>query len=113
MSAIRYSGKLRIRVTYVSDWTKGPAGEYRCHISPIVQRNGNGDEYQPVTIYVGRAACDGLAVDSPKAFDGAARAALSFAESEGWPVTEYATYDLALTRWHVGRTRDKAWPNSQ
>ena len=107
MSAIRYSGKLWIRVTYVK-----PASEYRCNISPITPRNGNGDEYQPVTIYVRRAVCDVLPVDSPKAFDGAARAALSFAEDEGWPVTEYATYNLALTEWHIGRTRDKAWPNT-
>lgn len=87
MSAIRYSGALRIRVTYTEDWTKGPA-EYRCHIScPSVRGRA------PVTIYVHPKTFETHARDSSVAFDEIAHAALTFAANEGWPIESYAQGD--------------------
>ncbi len=85
MSALRYSGALRIRITYVKDWTKA-APEYRCHIS-CPSTPGQ----LPCTIYVRRRLTHNR--NSPIAFDEAAKSALSHAYYEGWPVDSYAAYD--------------------
>jgi hypothetical protein len=84
MSAIRYSGALRIRITFVG---KSPP-EYRCHIS-CPSTPGQ----LPCRIYVHPNEAKMHAVDSPEAFDAVAKAALSFALDEHWPITEYAASD--------------------
>jgi hypothetical protein len=111
MSALRYSGELRIRVTYIDGWTDlvngTPVhrnGEYRCAI-----RSTDKDAIRCTIIVVAPAVLS-HAVDSPKAFDDAARAALAFASDEGWPVEEHAAYAADLSDRHIGRSPAKAWP---
>jgi hypothetical protein len=111
MSALRYSGALRIRVTYLEPpghslaWPSGrstkPNGEYRCAIRST--------DHKAIvcTIVVGAPAVLSHAVDSPEAFDDAARAALSFADVD-WPVAENAA--TTDSGWHIGRSPSKAWP---
>ena len=79
MSAIRYSGSIRIRVTYRDNHS-----DYRCFLSATT-----GEKH---TVYVGEPAILTRAVDSPESYDDAARAALAFAESDGYPV-RYARMD--------------------
>lgn len=129
MSAMRYSGELRIRVTYLEPWGAGtpapagrstrPHGEYRCYISVGsvgVGSGGNswikrdGKKACGAKIIVGAPAVLSHAVDSPEAFDNAAATALSFAHDEGWPVESHAAYDAELTDWHIGRSPAKARP---
>jgi hypothetical protein len=88
MSAIRYSGALRIRVTIVRRGLDGINEEYRCCIScPSVP----GQKRCMVYLATRKIATHGF--DSPLAFDGAAHEALSFALDNHWPVTEYAASD--------------------
>jgi hypothetical protein len=88
MSTLRYSGDIRIRVTYhdrrfedvYEDGTpRNPNGFYRCFL-----RASN----NTTTIIVGAPAFLSQAVDSPEAFSDAARAAVAFADHEdpeaGW-----------------------------
>ena len=83
MSTIRYSGNITVRVTYLEPYLAGdkcPAnrstrtnGEYRCFIkSPD----------RSTTIVVGAPEALSHGVDSPEAFDDAARAAIAFASDE-------------------------------
>ena len=109
MSALRYSGQIRIRITYLEPWgagTPAPAGrstrvngEYRC----FLQANG-----ARVTIHVDTPAYLLCAVDSPEAFDGAAHAAIAFAEDEypdhGWG--EWAKTKEDGTGWAIVRKPD-------
>ena len=111
MSAMRYSGELRIRVTYLEPWAAGtpaPAGrstrlhgEYRCFIRGPKGTVGK-------TIHVSAPVVIMSAVDSAVAFDEAARAALSFAFSTGWPVDSHAANDEA--GYYIGRSPARAWP---
>jgi hypothetical protein len=95
MATLRYSGEIRIRLTYIdpkpgdvyADGTfRNPHGKYRCYLS---RENGAN-----ATIYVGAVLehGSGIGVDSPEAFDSAAGAAISFAEDEesGW--SDHAAY---------------------
>lgn len=84
--ARRYSGHATVDVRW-DDGYRGFAdrvGAWRCAVSE------NGRSVGPA-IYVGRAPSDRIAVDSPDAYDGAARSALAFAgEEHGEIVVEYA-----------------------
>jgi hypothetical protein len=51
------------------------------------------------------------AVDSLAEMRSAARAALSFAADEGWPVEEHAAF--SELGWHVGATNLHAWPREK
>lgn len=95
MSALRRCGSLTIRVTYVEDWTKGPA-EYRCHV-----RGKNPSDR--ITIYVHPKSFETVARDAPQAFDEIAHAALSFASEEpsGSFVNEQA--DMTDSGWRIVR----------
>jgi hypothetical protein len=107
MSALRYSGALTIRVTYLEPWGAGtppPAGrttnsngEYRCFL-----RGPKGK----ITVYVGAVIVggSGIGVDSPEAFDDAAGAAISFADDEqvgNW--REQASYNIDGNGYHIAR----------
>lgn len=90
MSAVRYSGRVRLRITYqeprqrdvYADGTlRHPNGSYRCVVSSPA---GVG------AIEVGAPEWLPGAVDSSEAFDGAAEAALAFA---GEDVGEFAAFD--------------------
>jgi hypothetical protein len=94
MSALRYSGALRIRVTYVD-----PKAGYRCAIS--------GDGIRR-TIWVGAPNCLSHAVDSSEAFDETAHAALSFADDEDSGIGDKAA--ATPEGWHIGRSGPNAWP---
>lgn len=50
-------------------------------------------------------------VDTPEAYDDAARAAISFAERT--KAGDYATYDESGTSAHVGRMKSRAWPRER
>jgi len=112
MSTMRYSGEIRIRVTFIdyvpgdvySDGTpRHPNGSYRCFLSVV----GGSD----ATIHVNPPVCRFHAVDAAKAFDEAARAALAFADADGWPVEAHAA--SIESGWHVGRSPAKAWPKEK
>jgi hypothetical protein len=81
MSTMRYSGKIRIRITYIDAPQGGTCGYYRCFLRAVGFHQGEGR-----TIQVGAPAHLTNAVDSPEAFDDAARAAIAFAQDEnpGW-----------------------------
>jgi hypothetical protein len=110
MATMRYSGEIRIRVTYLEPYLAGdkcPAGrstmsngEYRCFL--------RGPTDMGTTIHVGAPAFLTHAVDSPEAFDAAARVALSFAHNDGWPVEAHAPW-VDGAAWHIGRSPAKAW----
>jgi hypothetical protein len=74
VSARRYSGEVRIELTLVPAPNMPHGEQYRCDISLRGVRLG--------TQYVGIPAHLEHAIDSPEAFDAAARAALSFAVDE-------------------------------
>lgn len=116
MSTMRYSGEIRIRITYLEPWgagTPAPAGrsthrngEYRCFLNVVGGSNA--------VYHVGTPDVLSLAVDAPAAFDAVAHAALSFANEDGWPVEAHAASSIegeVFACWHVGRSRAKAWPS--
>lgn len=94
MSALRYSGDVRVRVTYVeprcgtaeerATMGRYPHGRYRCVVS------GKGSR---VVVWTAPPAMLLHAVDSSEAFDDAAHAALAFVEDEGEGRLVYAEYD--------------------
>lgn len=102
MSALRYSGDARVRVTYLDTaalpWSWYRNGGYRCFV-----RTDSGATYSCV---VGAPQILEHAVDSPEAFDDAAKAALSFAEHDG--VSLQCEYDDELTERLVRRSRRTA-----
>lgn len=97
MSALRYSGDVRVRVTYFdpksgdvfSDGTpRHPNGSYCCRIVTPGVRG--------LRVFVGAPAHLEHAVDSPEAFDCAARAALAFADEElGGDLASHCEFDDA------------------
>jgi hypothetical protein len=116
MSTLRYSGEIRIRVTYLDVAYDGPDtqarlgnGRYRCFL--------RGPGGMTTTVIVNAPQYLTRAVDSPEAFDDAARASISFADdkSEGEQLPCYTWAHLAAhvidrSEWHVGRTEAHAWP---
>jgi hypothetical protein len=122
VSALRYSGEVRIRITYrearfaerYSDGTpRFPNGSYRCYLT--------GPGGMKATVIVGAPAFLSHAVDCSEAFDEAAHAALSFADhkdadasdphdDQNW--SSQAAYKVDGAGWHVSRTSSAAdcWP---
>ena len=49
-------------------------------------------------------------IDDVREMKSAASAALSFAEDEGWPVSEHAAVTPSGSGWHVGLRPETAWP---
>jgi len=93
MAAIRYSGRATLRLTY-----RDATSDYRVSI--------NSDGLPSEVVIVGEPATLTHAVDSPEAFDDAARAAISFAESLG----ESCSYDDAGP--FVARKRAECWTSA-
>jgi hypothetical protein len=107
MSTMRYSGEIRIRVTYLEPWGAGTTrarrlsnGEYCCRLNVI----GGSD----ATYYVTASMTPPT---HPKAFDEAARSALAFAADDGWPVEAHAATNDA--GWHIGRSVKTAFPKEK
>lgn len=107
MSAMRYSGDVRVRVTYVEPRCGTPAerrmmdhfphGQYRCYVHSPADRR---------VIWVGARIehGSGVGVDSPAAFDSAARAAIAFAEDESRGCHyEYARFEDDLSDITISR----------
>ena len=102
MSTQRYSGQLRIRITYIDDSVNGIEG-YRCC---VVRPDG-----KQVRVTVGSPRVLTHSVDSPEAFDSAAHAAIAFADDEAHDCSEFAAY--TERGWHVGRSLATAWPKEK
>jgi hypothetical protein len=88
VSAVRYSGRVRVRLTYVdafADWA--PNGRYRA-----VVRLPSGAAYATT---IGAPRVLACAVDCPRAFDEAARVALTLASAECPEVDAQAESDGA------------------
>jgi hypothetical protein len=104
MSTKRFSGSIEMRITYIDPkfGQNAPNGGYRCFL-----KSSGGAK---ATIYVVAPPYLSRAVDSPEAFDDAARAAIVFAddENDGW-VAAAAPY-IEGTGYHVGRSPSAAWP---
>jgi hypothetical protein len=73
MSTMRYSGEIRIRITYIDAPQGNVSRHYRCSL-----RAGK----QTTTIRVGAPAYLTHTVDAPAAFDDAARTAIAFADAD-------------------------------
>lgn len=112
MSAIRYSGEIRIRVTYVEP-KQGEIGDgtYRCFLK-------RGDASTTVTVDANTRGDVG--VDSPAGFDDAARAAVTFAEDDAdgrrCAGEDYDSWGYWSARtvnggYHVGRSEKTACPS--
>ena len=118
MSTLRFSGEVTIRITIV-DVPHGAHGiQYRCHLSRVENAGSQWERRVTTTQYVGAPRHLSEAIDSSKAFDDTAHAALSFASNRetaeddplGWG--DVAAYKLDGSGWHVGRSKMKAWPTS-
>ena len=128
-----YSGQLKLLVRLLEGYHESPGQRqrqvrgcphnavYRVEISPIVVTNTQGVRQQfsrrgrPLKsvqfvcpqAHLGR----GEGLDSLGMMRGSARAALSFAEDEGFPVSDYAAFDDS--GYHVGQTPGTAWPRER
>lgn len=113
MSTLRYSGEIRIRVTYLEAHRGGGNnGAYRCYL--------RGPGGMATTVIVGAPAYLSHAVDSPEAFDEAAHASIGFADDSDEEKEErlscYHWANIAAHKadgsgWHVGRSEKQAWPD--
>lgn len=130
MSAFRYSGRVRIRVTYREAMHGN--GSYRCTLRAFGSDtlsfvSSGGYKGKPVareTIIVGAPAIlpRGEGVDSPEAFDSAARAAIAFADSRADALREDGKDSFRWSEaaaiapeddphaYHVGRAPLQAFP---
>jgi hypothetical protein len=111
VSTLRYSGEIRIRVTYLDvaypdTRARLGNGRYRCFL--------RGPGGMTTTVIVGAPAYLSRAVDSPEAFDDAAHAAISFAESDDQNTNTHEWANAAACKpeggWHIGRSPSAAWP---
>lgn len=89
--ARRFSGRLKIELNF-NDRTN----QYKARLCPVVK----GERCE--TVFVGPPRHLTRAVDSPRAFDDTARAAISFA-SDG--IQEYAQSDRRGRTWAISRGR--------
>ena len=115
MSATRYSGQLRIRVTYQDPRGGQLRGQYRCTVThvPTVSLDRRSTP-EKTTVYVGENLQhgSGIGIDSPIMIDEVAHAALSFADDEGFPASELAASKEDGSGWHVGRSAKTAWTSA-
>jgi hypothetical protein len=83
VSALRYCGEIRIRITYLPRGIHAN-GSYRCFLKT--------ESGASATIIVGAPTYLSHAVDSAKGFDDAARAALAFAVDEPESDTDWSAF---------------------
>lgn len=108
MSATRYSGELKITLTY-RDPPKGmyPNGDYRATITwPWRHGLPSRGPKSRITVYVGAPKHLRHAVDSPDAFDEAAHAAISFAAEEVPEIENHASMSSTDATWMIARPGD-------
>lgn len=116
--ATRYSGEVVIRVQWV-DRIHGNCphgGHYKTSVSVRGKHVWSGVVCAPASLPRGQG------VDSPKAYDDTAHAALSFADDETRPdyggrrgssdIGDVAAYDIEGRGWHIGRSPTQAWPRA-
>jgi hypothetical protein len=119
MSALRYSGEVTIRVTWIdTPGRNNHGGHYRCTLSRTINKGTQWEKRVSTTQYVGAPAFleRGVGIDSSEAFDDTAHAALSFASNEetaedddpnGW--AEHAAYKADGSGWLIARAPAKRW----
>ena len=90
--ATRYSGDVKVQILW-----KDRESQWRAVVKVPSER--------PKVIWVGRAPADRNAVDSPAAYDDAARSAISFADDEGLDVSRHAQVDAKGQGWAISRTK--------
>lgn len=97
MSAVRYSGDVTVRVTYLDRRHGSPNGHYWC----VVSAHGLSHAFsiQPPVVL-------SHPVDSSEMFDDVARSAIAFAEHDGVDVQKAAWTEHGV---HVGRSKARAW----
>jgi hypothetical protein len=78
VSTLRYFLGGRVRLTYLDSGFVNGRGGYRCHVKT---RDGASRK-----VFVGEPAHRTRSVDSPEAFDDVARAAIAFAEEDGFSI---------------------------
>lgn len=93
--ATRYSGSVKVTLLW-----KDRENQYRCVVKVPGER--------AKVIWVGAPAHLTVGVDSPKAYDSTARAALSFADDEGLPVSNHADTDAMGQGWAISRKKGGA-----
>ena len=91
--ATRYSGSVKVTLLW-----KDRENQYRCVVKVPGER--------AKVIWVGAPAHLTVGVDSPKAYDSTARAALSFADDEGLEVSNHA--DHTGSDWAISRKKGGA-----
>ena len=91
--ATRYSGSVKVTLLW-----KDRETQYRCVVKVPGER--------AKVIWVGAPAHLTVGVDSPKAYDSTARAALSFADDEGLEVSNHADHDGSS--WAISRKKGGA-----
>jgi len=103
-TATRYSGNVRLKISY-----DDARNEYRAAISVLAPTSTGGRIYALRTKQVvGRPPAASGGVDSPVAFDEAAKAALSFAMHEDKIDSSDLQYNWDTEQIHVTRTQSKA-----
>lgn len=120
MSAIRYCGSLRIRITFIPRASFAGQhqrdvlflyGGYRCSIVPTSKEQ----KWEVCVAYIPVPAAE-MKPRSSSAFDHAAREALVRGRAHGWPINDYAALNDAVTRRETDHTPSgsvKAIPISQ
>ncbi len=99
--AKRYSGRATVTVTY-----DDRRGDYKATVA-IGKRNVWSGR-------IGEPASRTIAVDSPKAYDSTAHAALSFADEDTkGEIGDAASPDLDGRGWHIGRSAATRWPKQE
>jgi hypothetical protein len=111
--ATRYSGNIKIDMRWVEARdakSRGCAhnGYYRATLSqPVGTHDPWNHPWKTRTLSICAPARLAHAVDSEKAYDDVAHAALSFANAEGLGIDAFAA--SAGTGWHISRNKATAW----
>lgn len=97
--ARRFSGNLKIELSF-----NDRSNQYKARLCPVAPLWRGKPQTSCETVYVGLPRHLERAVDSPRAYDQAARAAISFSRPE---TQEYAQGDRQGRTWHISRGRHR------
>jgi hypothetical protein len=115
MSALRFSGRVRVRVTLTHD--RAGRDVYRCALTAFERTAGEGAIVARTIVHVHPPAFLETAIDAPEAFDDTARAALAFADADGhdraFAWGEACAYASDMSDRHVGRSPASAFPRPE